>query len=548
MKNHLSVIAACACAAFLMCSCGPKRENDARDFDPPIMGWSSWNYFHTEISEEVICGQADALISTGLADAGYKYVNIDDGFTDGRGEDGRIRIDTTKFPNGMKAVADYVHSLGLKAGMYSDAGDNTCASRDVKPYGLNVGLYGHELEDCKMMFDEWGYDFFKVDNCGGRHLDLDEKTQFTKIAEALAQCDNKNINFNVCRWVFPGTWVREIADSWRTTHDIWVDWGSVKTIIKENMYLVAYCGEGHYNDLDMLEIGMGFPPEVERTHMACWCIQSSPLVVGCDLYKMPDYSIEFLKNADLIAMDQDRLGIAAPVVQKEGEVYVFAKDMEQFYGPKRAVVVSNLSDEPATINVSLNALGFQGKVQVYDCFQHIDRHDLSRAEYFTVKLDPHDSGSFFVTGERIEKSVYQGEEAFLNAYTEINDQDYEVYRRPYEIPSPRYWESPSADLGLYATKLGGWEENWLEWQHVYSMEGGDYVMSIRYACADKRNMSLSVNGKDVHEFVGLDSRGELDWSEIDVKISLKKGWNKIRLSNPEAPMPSIDRMSLKKFE
>ena len=167
MKKHLLLI---SLAALTVCACGPKEEPLTRDFDPPIMGWSSWNYFKTEISEDIICRQADALISTGLADAGYVYVNIDDGFTDGRGEDGRIRIDTTKFPNGMKVVADYVHSLGLKAGMYSDAGDNTCASHDVQPYGLNVGLYGHEVEDCKMMFDEWGYDFFKVDNCGGRHL------------------------------------------------------------------------------------------------------------------------------------------------------------------------------------------------------------------------------------------------------------------------------------------------------------------------------------------------------------------------------------------
>ena len=148
MKKHLLILA----AALVVFACSPKQEPLTRDFDPPIMGWSSWNHFHTEISEDIIVGQADALLSLGLADAGYVYVNIDDGFTDGRGEDGRIRIDTTKFPNGMKAVADSIHARGLKAGMYSDAGDNTCASLNVKPYGLNVGMYGHEKEDCKMMF------------------------------------------------------------------------------------------------------------------------------------------------------------------------------------------------------------------------------------------------------------------------------------------------------------------------------------------------------------------------------------------------------------
>ena len=542
MKNHLLIIA----AALAVCACTPGQEPAARDFDPPIMGWSSWNYFKTEISEAVICRQADALISTGLAEAGYQYVNIDDGFTDGRGEDGRIRIDTTKFPNGMKAVADSIHAKGLKAGMYSDAGDNTCASLNVKPYGLGVGLYGHEVEDCKMMFDEWGYDFFKVDNCGGRHLDLNEQEQFTKIAEAIAACDNKNVNFNVCRWVFPGTWVIDIADSWRTTHDIWVNWNTLKTIIKENMYLVAYTGGGHYNDMDMLEIGMGFKPEEERTHMACWCIQSSPLVVGCDLYNMPDYSIEFLKNADLIAMDQDRLGIAAPVVQKEGETYVMAKDMEVFNGPRRAVVVANLGDEESTVTVDLEALGFKGSVKIYDCFQHADRPELGNS--FTLTIGAHDSEAFFVTGKRMDRSVYQAEEAFLNAYTEINEQDYEAYRRPYEIPSPRIRESASADMGMYATEIGGWEENWLEWRNVYVSKAGSYSVTLRYACEDSRNVTVSVNGQIASLLGGLNTGGELEWKDVNVQVKLNKGWNVIRLSNSAAKMPAFDRMTIKRIK
>ena len=544
MQKNILAKMALVFTAFSLCACYAPKQESGRDFDPPIMGWSSWNHFHTEISEDIIVGQADALIRLGLSDAGYKYVNIDDGFTDGRGEDGRIRIDTVKFPNGMKAVADSIHARGLKAGMYSDAGDNTCASLNVKPYGLGVGLYGHEYEDCKMMFDEWGYDFFKVDNCGGRHLDLDEKSQFTKIAEAIAACDNKNVNFNVCRWVFPGTWVIDIADSWRTTHDIWVNWETLKTIIKENMYLVAYTGNGHYNDMDMLEIGMGFTPAEERTHMACWCIQSSPLVVGCDLNNMPDYSIEFLKNPDLIAMDQDRLGIAAPVVQKEGETYVMVKDMEQFNGPKRAVVVANLGEETTSITVDVAALGFKDNVKVYDCFKHEFRPELG--ESFTLEIAPHDSEAFYVTGKRLEQSVYQAEAAFMNAYTEINEQDYESYRRPYEIPSPRVRESASSEMGYYVTEIGGWAENWLEWRNVYSEKGGKYVLSLRYACPESRNVSVSVNGQDV-SVLSLNSGDDLEWKDANVSVKLSKGWNTVRLSNPTDKMPSFDRMTVKKM-
>ena len=151
----------------------------------PTMGWSSWNTFALNINEDLIKGQAVAMHQNGLQKAGYLYVNIDDGYWDGRGEDGHLRLNTKLFPNGMRPLVDYIHQLGLKAGIYSDAGDNTCGSQNRHPWGVGVGFAGHEEQDCKLYFIDWDFDFIKVDYCGGNHLRLDEREQYTKISNAI---------------------------------------------------------------------------------------------------------------------------------------------------------------------------------------------------------------------------------------------------------------------------------------------------------------------------------------------------------------------------
>ena len=191
---------------------------------PPTMGWSSWNTFALNINEQLIKSQANAMVSKGLSAAGYKYINIDDGFWDGRGSDGKLRLNTSRFPSGMKRLTEYIHKRGLLAGIYSDAGDNTCGSGNTQAYGLNVGFYGHEDEDCELYFKDWDFDFIKVDYCGGAHLGLDEQEQYTRISQAIqrqARVLGKPLVFNICRWAYPGTWVDSVADSWRTTGDIY---------------------------------------------------------------------------------------------------------------------------------------------------------------------------------------------------------------------------------------------------------------------------------------------------------------------------------------
>ena len=310
-----------AAAVCLLCSSVQAQESS---FLPPVMGWSSWNTYRIHISEELIRKQTDAMLSQGLKDVGYSYINIDDGFFDGRDEEGNLKIHPGRFPNGLKVVADYIHSKGFKAGIYSDAGSNTCGSMwDKDTHGVGVGLYGHEKQDADFYFNRCGFDFIKIDYCGaGQQLALDEQTRYTEIVEAIREVARHDVSLNICRWAFPGTWAKDLARSWRISPDISPSWASVKSIIRKNLYLSAYAGDGHYNDMDMLEIGRGLTPDEEETHFGMWCILSSPLLIGCDMTSIPASSLALLKNEELIALNQDRLGLQAYVVQHEGGGYV----------------------------------------------------------------------------------------------------------------------------------------------------------------------------------------------------------------------------------
>jgi len=506
-------------------------------FNPPMMGWSSWNTYSYQVSDSVMRVQADALVRLGLDQVGYRFVNIDEGYWDGCFEDGHFRVDEVKFPYGIRPLVDYIHSMGLKAGIYSDAGDDACEARRRYPGGLGVGMVGREEQYCREFFIDWDFDFIKVDYCGGKHMGLDERDQYTRISQAIKRCGKPGVLFNVCRWAYPGTWVSEVADSWRTTGDINNSWRSVKHIIRQNLYLQAYTGNGHYNDCDMLEMGRTLIPDEERTHMAYWCITSSPLIIGCDLTKIPDASLSLLRNPDLLAMNQDTLGLGAPVVQRQGEVYVFAKDMERREGKKRAVVVTNLSDTTATIDVSVDALGFGGKVRVWDCFTHSVAHKKASGS-FRVELPAHGSAAYFVTGRRVEKRVYEAEEAWLNAYQAL-----------YNLPTARYMERDEAQQGAFVGFLGRAADNWLEWRDVYSRKGGRYMLTLRYAAAEPRTVTLEVNGTQRHDLVRLNSGGWEDrWATVDVSVRLKPGYNVIRLSNTSDWAPNIDCMTLCRME
>ena len=509
----------------------------------PTMGWSSWNTFALNINEQLIRQQADAMHNTGLQEAGFKYVNIDDGYWDGRGQDGHLRLNTKLFPSGMRALVDYIHSLGLKAGIYSDAGDNTCGSGNRHAWGIGVGFAGHEDQDCQLYFRDWDFDFIKVDYCGGNHMGLDERQQYTKISNAIKNCGKKDVVFNICRWAYPGTWVSDVADSWRTTGDIYDAWRSVKGILAENLYLSAYCHDGHYNDMDMLEVGRSMSKIEDETHFGMWCIMASPLLIGCDMANIKPESLKLLCNRDLIALNQDPLHLQAYVAEKQGECYVLVKDIKKLRGKERAIAVYNPSDEEQTVTLNPATVELGGAVQYYDCF--LQAPYVYDQNPITLKVPAHGTKIFRAKGKkRLERTTYEAETAFLPMYQEIrNNQAADLKAKVGVSVTPIFSESPQATGGYIARFLGKSEQNDLQWQHVYSKTQGKRRMTIAFFAGEEREMDVFVNGQKVKTLKVSGS----DWGRrqtITVDVNLKKGNNVIRLANPRGWMPDIDAMSL----
>ena len=507
------------------------------DFPPPLMGWSSWNTYHVNINEELIKKQADALVAQGLKDAGYIYINIDDGFFGYRDGSGKMHAHPERFPNGMKVVSDYIHSLGLKAGIYSDAGDNTCGSiYDNDNNGVGAGLYGHEQQDMDLYLKEWNFDFIKIDYCGAQKLGLDEEERYTAISKAIVNTGRTDVSVNICRWAFPGTWAKNLARSWRISPDIRPNWTSVKRIIEKNLYLSAYAGEGHYNDMDMLEIGRGLAPSEEEVHFGVWCIMSSPLLIGCDLTSIPEASLSLLKNKELIALNQDRLGLQAYVVQRDKDYYVLVKDIEQKHGNVRAVAFCNASDSVHEFHTPLQALELCGKVKVRDLVEGMDLEDIT-SDTCNYTVPPHGILICRMEAEkRTEADRYEAEWAYLPCFNDLA-------KKPKQI---LYVPSPECSGGMKVHYLGGSMENYAEWKEVYSKQGGEYEMTIHYCSPTQRKLEIWVNGKR-HESVGLFSGGEDSVATITIPITLKAGYNNIRMGNNFGWAPDIDCFTLKRL-
>jgi len=330
----------------------------------PPMGWNSWNKFAGRVDDAAVRAMADAMVTSGMKDAGYQYINIDDTWEASRDAQGNITTNK-KFPD-MKALADYVHSKGLKIGIYSSPGPNTCAGYE--------GSYGHEEQDART-YAAWGIDYLKYDWCGARNIYTDQEMQavYQKMGDSLLK-SGRPILYSLCQYGRDDVWKwgPEVGgNAWRTTGDIRDTWDSMTKIGFSQDELAAWAAPGHWNDPDMLEIGNGGMTDDEyRTHMSLWSILAAPLLAGNDLRNMNPAILEILTNREVIAIDQDKDGKQGRRIAKSEDQEVWAKSLS---GGAQAIGLFNRGGTPAKITAKWADLGLKtAPVHARDLWAHSD--------------------------------------------------------------------------------------------------------------------------------------------------------------------------------
>lgn len=351
----------------------------------PPMGWNSWNTFGTNISEKLIKDVADIFVSKGFQEAGYNYIVLDDGWmAKERDAQGNLVADPEKFPNGIKALSDYIHSKGLKIGIYNCAGDKTC--------GGYPGSRGHEYQDA-LMYASWGIDFLKYDWCNTAKINAE--SAYTTMRDALYKT-GRPIVFSICEWGDnqPWLWGKDTGHLWRISGDItncwdcqlnhgtWSSWGIMKIVdMHSKERLRQYSGPDAWNDLDMMEVGNGMRLEEDKSHFALWCMHASPLIMGHDLRTSKKETTALLTNKDVIAINQDPLGIEGFRFFSENNLEIWAKPLKD---DNWAVMFLNRGTESIKVKFDwkkeeriednmkkLEANFIQKKYAIQDLFQNI---------------------------------------------------------------------------------------------------------------------------------------------------------------------------------
>jgi alpha-galactosidase len=371
-----------------MMNARPLAAQSAQLAATPPMGWNSWNHFATRVTDADVRATADIVVSSGMRDAGYIYVNIDDAWQGERDAQGVLHPNS-KFPD-MKALADYVHSKGLKIGIYSGPGPKTC--------GGYVGSYQHEEQDAKM-YAEWGFDYLKYDLCSfndvlkqetngdaAKYFEL-EKAAYEKMHKALV-ATGRPIVFSLCQYGFQNVW--EWGPSvggnlWRTTGDISDNYDRMSVIGFQQSGLGKYAGPGHWNDPDMLEVGNGGMNHNEYvTHMTLWAILAAPLLAGNDLSKMTDDTKAILLNKSVIAVDQDKLGKQGYRVSEVGPLEIWEKPLS---GGAKAVALFNRGESASPITLELKSVGFGVGAKLHDLWAGKDV--MATGGSYTVQVPAH---------------------------------------------------------------------------------------------------------------------------------------------------------------
>jgi alpha-galactosidase len=385
MQNSIRATILSLFAVILLGSFTMKAQTNGLAPRPP-MGWNSWNHFGRRVDDATVREQAEAMVASGMRDAGYVYINIDDTWEGGRDAKGYIHTNS-KFPD-MKALADFVHSKGLKIGIYSSPGPKTCAGYE--------GSYGHEQQDAET-YAAWGIDYLKYDLCSFNDLMKKAPSKaaanqmmidtYVKMGNAL-RSTGRPIVYSFCQYGRDDVWkwsARAGGNLWRTTDDINDTYTRMTTIGFEQLGLTRYAGPGHWNDPDMLEVGNGGMTFDEyKTHMSLWAILAAPLLAGNDLTNMSAETRELLLNKEVIAVDQDALGRQGDRVSAQGMVDIWARPLT---GDAKAVGLFNRDNHAQSVTLEFISLGFTGNVKVRDLWQHKEL-GLMKGEY-TVSVPAH---------------------------------------------------------------------------------------------------------------------------------------------------------------
>lgn len=375
MRKHLLMPRSMAVALFYLFTSAPATAQKFEQLaQTPPMGWNSWNKFACDnINEKVIREVADAMVTSGMQQVGYQYVVIDDCWQTGRDSAGNIMADPVKFPHGIRALADYIHSKGLKFGIYTCAGTKTCAGRPASR--------GYEFQDARQ-YAAWGVDYLKEDWCNTSTQDA--KESYTLMRDALYKA-GRPIVLSICEWGSnkPWLWAKDIGHIWRTTGDISNQWslmygedgraegGGVVPILDLQNGLEKYAGPGHWNDPDMLEVGNGgLTPDEERSHFSLWCMLAAPLMAGNDLRNMSAATKSILTNHEVIAIDQDPLGRQGYRVSIAGDLEVFLKPLS---GGDTAVCLFNRGADAKTLAIQWKDYGILGDLRVHNIWEDRDQ-------------------------------------------------------------------------------------------------------------------------------------------------------------------------------
>ncbi|PWJ61494.1 MULTISPECIES: carbohydrate-binding protein [unclassified Fibrobacter] len=509
----------------------------------PPLGWNSWNVFHENINETQIKEVADAMVSSGLRDAGYIYLNLDDNWMDTkRDANGDLQNHPKTFPSGMKALADYIHKKGLKFGVYGDRGKRTCHHYNSN-WDSENGSYMHEEQDAKK-FAEWGVDYLKYDNCDPAP-GSNQEADYTRMSKALRN-SGRDIVFSICAWEYKD-WMPKIAHLWRTTFDIGPEWRStswyrgVYEIIDANDKYWKIAKPGNWNDPDMLEVdNRNLTYEEQKSQMTMWSIMAAPIMISSDVRKMSDQVKDLYLNKDMIAINQDSLGVQGHRISNVNGKQVWTKPLRN---GDLAVALLNDNTSTQTIEVNFKDIGVEGEVEVRDAWQ---KKDLGPRSSVSAEVPAHGSVLLRLVVKPVPREPFGGKAATIPGKIEMENFDIPGTGAGNasfnEMDSENHGDSdlrPGTGVDLYKKATGvivGYNQagEWLEYT-VNVAETGEYTLFAAVASAGGSAFSLSMDGKAITEVLdvpaaasGEDSYD--DYNKVEAKVNLTKGEHILRFT------------------